>query len=183
MDQDIYIKTFISTYSSEEGYLLNDHLEEISINHEEAIDIAKRVLVDGDYMYLQGSLALHVDGQDIWVPKKDWSSDILLTWEDILNFFIRELDNEEQEIIFLDNTNRYFMKKIGNLVEFYIECGNLLDDRPQNQKISLKVDFVKLKKAIMEEARLFLDFGKKLPFREESNYESLVETYRLLLER
>lgn len=138
---------------------------------------------DGDYMYLQGSLELHVSGQDLLVPKKDWSSDILFTWEDILNFFISELDNEEQEIIFLDNTKRYFMKKIGNHVEFYIECRNLLDDRPQNQKISSKVEFVKLKKAIIEEARLFLDFVKKLPFGEEANYESLVETYRLLLEQ
>lgn len=122
MNQGIYIKTFISTYSSEEGYLLSDQLEEIAINHKKATDIAKRVLEDGDYMYLQGSLALHVGGQNLLVPKKDWSSDILFTWEAILNFFIRELDNEEQEIIFLDHTKKYVMKKIGNHVEFYIEC-------------------------------------------------------------
>lgn len=181
MDQDVLINTFISTYSSEKGYLLSEEIVEIPISHPKAIEVATQVLEDGDGIYLQGSLELVVNGITVFKQEEDWSSDILFTWETICNLFVSDMrDNKKSEIIFLDNYDKnYFTVMKDNSFEFIVSNSSLNDEEKLNTVRSF-IESHKLKAAILEEITLFLDIIKGLTFDEESSYQSLLETYEAL---
>jgi hypothetical protein len=176
--KQVKITSFISNQDGEKGFLTSKTLEYMSIKDLEAKKAAAETLACGDYMYLPGYIDIKINEHTI-LGEEDWSDDIVSEWESICDFVVKRKENDPQEIFIFGHQHSYYLELTNNLVQVKVNRDYIRSEMEIFTHYK-DIPYVEFKEAVIEAADEFYSLCKDLPFGDEANFESFVETYKLL---
>lgn len=174
MKKVLELKSYVSNYIPELGYLTKEEIEFLPINHPLAELAAQKVLDYEDNEYFPGYVKITYDQQSILSDQYE-TGDLLETWADLSYIVKDQAAQDEYTIILLDYPSDVFVLKKDQDHQFYFEIKDLLFSNKVTRSPSIPKE--ELLDSIFKGYRDFIDFCKResLIFSKDTLYDSSIK--------